>query len=80
MVPVSRSLADSVPELAEKVSAAAVSMMAMAVGVTTVGVSLAAVTVTAKAVLVDSEPSDTVSVNESLALALRALMAVAFGV
>ena len=66
--------------LAEKVSAAAVSMMAMAVGVVSVGVSLAAVMFTAKAAVLERAQSETVSVKDSLLLALKALMATAFGV
>ena len=79
MVPVSRSLADNVPELVEKVSSADVSTRAMAVGAVTVGVSLAAVMFTARLAEAERAPSETVTVKVSLALALSALIAEASG-
>ena len=48
VAPVSRSVANSVPELGEKVSFAAVSIMAMAAGAGNTGVSFTAVMFTAK--------------------------------
>ena len=72
------------PELAEKVSAAAVSMMAMAVGVTTVGVSFISLIdppliLTTRFAVADRALSEMVTAKVSVAVALRALIAVAFG-
>ena len=60
---VSRSVADSVAEVAEKVSAAAVSVMAIAAGVTNSGVSLTGLMLTVRVAVADSVPSETLTSN-----------------
>ena len=63
VAPVSRSVADSVAEVAVKVSAAAVSVMAIAAGVTNSGVSLTGLILTVKVAVADSVPSETLTSN-----------------